>query len=308
MLDWLGRALDLPKHFLFTESYGRGGGCTHPSSGEAVFSVLAAARFAALRKLGCFKYSNSTSLDDEVHPAAEIHKFVCYASAEANSAVEKAANAALIELKILAPDGHSKIYGDVLETAIQEDIKTGRIPILFIGTAGSSGSAAFDDFASCGSVCQKYNLWFHVDAGYAGGAFILPDSRSSINGLELADSIHINPSELLLGSVDCCCLYVREVGLYKQPFTIDAAYLLKGAEDCDASEIDYRHYGISLSRRMRSVQLYMLFRAYGVRGLQSHVRNIICLADAFESLIRTDDRFVVTHPASVGVLCFRQKA
>lgn len=307
MLDWLGRALNLPKQFLFTESYGRGGGCTQPSAGEAIFSIFIAARYSALKNLDCYKYSNSVSYYNSVHPATEIYKFVCYASSEAHSSVEKAANTALIELRQLPTNENFQITGEILEKAILEDLENHRIPILFIGTAGSCDVVAIDEFHSCGLICEKYKVWFHIDAGYAGGAFILPEFRNSIIGIEFANSIHINPSEMLLGSTDFCCLYLRDVNLYKQPFTIDAAYLMKNDQHSDPNEIDYRHYGISLSRRMRSIHLYFLFCTYGIRGLQNHVKKIIKLAKYFESLVKCDERFVVSRSATIGVLCFHQK-
>lgn len=34
------------------------------------------------------------------------------------------------------------------------------------------------------------------------------------------------------------------------------------------SSIDYRHYGVPLSRRFRSLKLFFVFRMYGITGLQ----------------------------------------
>lgn len=38
--------------------------------------------------------------------------------------------------------------------------------------------------------------------------------------------------------------------------------------------IDYRHWGIPLSRRFRSLKLWFVIRMYGVNGLQNYIRNV----------------------------------
>lgn len=312
MLDWYGRALNLPSQFIFEDSKGKGGGCTQASASDSIFSVVVSARHVALKANGCYQTRNSTSMEDHVHPAQFLAKLICYTSREAHSCVEKAANVAMVEIRILCPDQHFKITGEILERAIIEDEKDGRIPFLFIGTIGSTGCAAVDDLQSIGPVCKKHNLWFHVDAAYGGSAFLLPEKRHLLNGLEYLDSIDVNPYKLMLGAIDSGCLWLRDVTKFKQPWLIDAVYLIDeydGETDVNikTNEIDYRHYGIPLSRRMRALKLYFIFRSYGISGLRAYVRRVIKLAKLFESLIRSDDRFVITSPASLGVICFRQK-
>ena len=37
------------------------------------------------------------------------------------------------------------------------------------------------------------DIWLHIDAAYAGSAFILDEYRPLLNGVELADSFNFNP-------------------------------------------------------------------------------------------------------------------
>lgn len=118
----------------------------------------------------------------------------------------------------------------------------------------------------------------------------------------------------MLGAIDSGCLFLREVAKYKKPWLIDAVYLIDKSEfkfDEDAAaqvnSIDYRHYGIPLSKRFRALKLYFVMRMYGIKGLQEYQRRVLRLTKYFESLVRADDRFTVTSPSSLGVFCFRQK-
>lgn len=156
-MDWLGRTLNLPKQFLFAESNGKGGGCTQASASDSIFNVIVSARYAALKRLGCYSLSNSTTMNDPVHPAKFLSKLICYTSWESHSCVEKAANIAMVEIRLLKSDQNHQITGDLLERAIIEDQNNGRIPFLFSSCMGSTGVSAIDDHATIGPVSN-----FHI--------------------------------------------------------------------------------------------------------------------------------------------------
>lgn len=116
----------------------------------------------------------------------------------------------------------------------------------------------------------------------------------------------------MLGAIDSGCLYLSNTHKYKKPWLIDAIYLIDKSEfggDADAKEnsIDYRNYGVPLSKRFRALKMYFVTRMYGLNGLQDYQRRVLHLAKYFESFVRADKRFVVTSPPSLGVFCFRQK-
>ena len=62
-----------------------------------------------------------------------------------------------------------------------------------------------------------------------------------------------------------------------------------------------------MGRRFRSLKLWFVLRAYGVTGLQNHIRNTIKLAQEFEELVRQDERFEIGPEQSMGLVCFRIK-
>ena len=55
--------------------------------------------------------------------------------------------------------------------------------------------------------CQEEQLWLHVDAAYAGSAFVCPEFRKWMKGIEFADSIAFNPSKWLLVHFDCTAMW-----------------------------------------------------------------------------------------------------
>lgn len=296
MLDWYAKALDLPKFFLSSEPDSRGGGAIQGSASEAVLVSLITARARAINLL---KGNNL-----QTHDSIYLSQLVAYTSKDAHSSVEKAAKMAVVKLRILDTDANGCFRGETLRAALERDVEAGLTPFFVVATLGTTGACAFDYINEIGPICKKYStIWFHIDAAYAGNSFILPEMRKFKNGIEYADSFCTNPNKLLLTNFDASALWVKDVLSLQSALTVNPLYL----QHEHSSSIDYRHYGIPLSRRFRSLKLWFVFRTYGISGLQNYIRNHIKLAKKFEQLVNKDDRFEVLNNVHLGLVCFRLK-
>ena len=63
--------------------------------------------------------------------------------------------------------------------AIAEDKAKGLIPFFVVATLGTTNCCSFDNILEIGKICQDSEIWMHVDAAYAGSAFICPEYRHS---------------------------------------------------------------------------------------------------------------------------------
>ena len=59
-------------------------------------------------------------------------------------------------------------------------------------------------------VGERENIWIHVDAAYAGSAFICPEFRHFMNGVELTHSFAFNPSKWLMVRFTIRLLFEKE--------------------------------------------------------------------------------------------------
>eukprot|EP01137_Pigoraptor_chileana_P014383 Opistho-2@68941 len=196
--------------------------------------------------------------------------------------------------------------GELLEAAMREDVAKGLVPFFVCATLGSTNSCAVDDIPSVGAVCRAHELWFHVDAAYSGSALVCPEYRHTAVGVELADSFNFNPHKGLLVNFDCSTLWIKDRYALVQGFTVNPEYLKNAASE-SGLVTDYRHWQIPLGRRFRSLKLWFVMRTYGIKGMQSHIREHVRLASVFETLIRKDDRFELPTPPTLGLVCFRVK-
>uniref|UniRef100_A0A8D3DA11 Aromatic-L-amino-acid decarboxylase n=1 Tax=Scophthalmus maximus TaxID=52904 RepID=A0A8D3DA11_SCOMX len=269
MMDWLGRMLQLPECFI-AETHGHGGGVIQGTASEATLMALLAARCKAIRRV---------QASSPETPEAEIFsKLVAYTSEQAHSSVERAALIGGVMMRKVPTDNSYAVRGDMLKKMLEEDKSAGLIPFYFCATLGTTPSCAFDRLTELGPICNEENVWMHVDAAYAGSAFICPEFRPLLNGIEFANSFNFNPHK---------CLFF---------FTTPVLF-------CNICN----HWQIPLGRRFRSLKMWFVFRMYGLNGLQSHIRKQVALAKEFESLVRADKRFEICAEVIMGLVCFRLK-
>ncbi|XP_074560317.1 tyrosine decarboxylase 2 [Curcuma longa] len=290
ILDWLAKLLKLPNQFLST---GKGGGVIQGTASEAILVVLLAARDKILRKVG----KNS------------LEKLVVYASDQTHSALQKACQIAGIfseNVRVLKTDSSSNyaLSPEVVSAAISHDLLAGLIPFFLCGTVGTTSSAAVDPLSELGKLAKAFDLWFHVDAAYAGSVCICPEYRYHIDGVEEADSFGMNAHKWFLTNFDCSVLWVKDRSALIQCLSTYPEFLKNKASEENAV-VDFKDWQIPLGRRFRSLKLWMVLRLYGVEKLQSYIRNHIRLAELFEQFIGYDSRFEVVTPRSFSLVCFR---
>jgi len=296
VLDWLGKMIGLPVSFLSNSPGSQGGGVIQTSASECVLDCLLAARTQAIKTL------KAECGDDKVEETTLLCKLMAYCSKEAHSCVEKGAMIGFVKLRILEPDENNELRGDILRAAMEEDRKNGMFPFFVCCTLGTTGCCAFDRLDEIGPICKEMGAWLHVDASYAGSAFICPEFRYLMKGIEYADSFNMNPNKWMLVNFDISTMWVRNRFKLTQALVVDPLYLQHSYSE---SAIDYRHWGIPLSRRFRSLKLWFVIRSYGVTGLQEYVRNHCRLAKLFETRVNEDARFKVMNDVKTGLVCFR---
>ncbi|XP_070560020.1 LOW QUALITY PROTEIN: aromatic-L-amino-acid decarboxylase-like [Ptychodera flava] len=296
IMDWFGKMINLPKQLLpFTEG-GKGGGVIQGSASECILVCLLSAREKAMHELRD-RYPGEVD-------GVLVSKLVAYCSKQAHSAVEKAGKIAFVKMRQLDTDNKFSLRGETLETAIKEDIEKGLYPCFVSATFGTTASCGIDNIKELGSVCRHHDLWLHVDAAYAGSALVCPEFRSLIDGIEDVTSFNMNPNKWMLVNFDCSLMWVKDKTLLIEAFNVDPVYL---RHENEGVAIDYRHWGIPLSRRFRSLKLWFVVRYYGIEGLRKYIRKHVKLAKKFESLVYTDDRFEVVGDVIFGLVCFRLK-
>ncbi|MEE6503206.1 hypothetical protein FKM82_004769 [Ascaphus truei] len=296
VMDWLAKMLGLPCHFLHHYPDSKGGGVLQSTVSESTLIALLAAR---KDKILDMKRSEPDSDDSYLNS-----RLIAYASDQAHSSVEKAGLISLVKVRFLPVDENFSLRGETLIAAIDEDRKSGLVPVFVCATLGTTGVCAFDSLAELGPICAREGLWLHIDAAYAGTAFLCPEYRTLLNGVDYADSFTFNPSKWMMVHFDCTAFWVKDKYKLQQTFNVNPIYLRHANT---GAATDFMHWQIPLSRRFRSLKLWFVIRSFGVKNLQAHVRHGTEMAKYFESLVKSDQLFEIPAKRHLGLVVFRLK-
>jgi aromatic-L-amino-acid decarboxylase len=234
----------------------------------------------------------------------EVAPMTVYTSEQAHSSIDKAAIAlglGLNNVRRIPTDEAFAMSMPALEAAIESDRRAGRVPIAVVATAGTTVTTSVDPIAEIAVLCKREQLWFHVDAAYAGNAAICPEMRAPFAGWEAADSIVINPHKWLFTPFDCSVLLVRRPELLREAFSVVPEYLRSDVQGVT----NLMDLGIQLGRRFRSLKLWMVIRAYGVEGLRERIRRHCELARELAGWVEADDRFELLLQPGFSTICLR---
>jgi len=228
-----------------------------------------------------------------------------YTSEEAHSSVIKGAKIAGYgeeNIRFVPADDAFAMNPSELEKMILTDRAQGLRPACVVATLGTTSSTGIDPLKRIGEICERYDIWLHVDAAFAGTAAILPEMRWMLEGAEYMDSFVFNPHKWMLTNFDCSAYFVRDPSLLRRTFEIHPEYLRTGE---DEEVKNYRDWGIQLGRRFRALKLWFVIRSYGVEGLQEMVREHIRLARDVKTWVAEHELFELMAPVHLSLVCFR---
>jgi len=285
VIDWLRQWMHLPKDF---------DGVVYDTASVGVMHALAAAREDA---------APSTRKRGLVGAGAPV--FRIYASEQAHSSAEKAAIALGLgeeNVQRVPVDAEFRMDAAALREMIAQDGQRNFQPLAVVATVGTTSTAAVDPVPEIAKVCHENRMWLHIDGAYGAGFAILPECKSLTDGWSDADSIVVNPHKSLFVPLDFSVLYVRNLERLRRVFTLIPEYL-RG--DTVEAQKNYMDYGIQLGRRFRALKAWVIWRSLGRAGMVARMREQIRLANLLARWIKTDDRFELAAPVSMGIVCFR---
>jgi aromatic-L-amino-acid decarboxylase len=230
---------------------------------------------------------------------------VLYTSEQSHSSIDKAAIAlglGLDNVRHVPTDDAFRMDVDALRQLIAEDRAAGLLPIAVVATAGTTSTTSVDPVRAIGELCRDEGLWLHVDAAWAGSAAVCPEYRQHLDGVELADSLVVNPHKWMFTPMDCSVLFVRDVDALRAAFSLVPEYLVT---ERHPAKVDLMDFGVQLGRRFRSLKLWMVIRSFGVEGLRRLVRAHCRMGQRFAEWVEQDPGFELSAPTPFGTVCFR---
>ena len=195
-----------------------------------------------------------------------------------------------------------------LERMIAEDRARGLKPFCVVANGGTTNTGAVDPLPGLAGLCRREGLWLHVDGAYGAAAVITERGRAALQGLELADSITLDPHKWLFQPYEIGCLLVRDVRTLREAFRLaddDHADYLEDVVRHVRHEVNFYEMGPQLTRSFKALKLWLSLRAFGLDAFRRAQEVGLDMADEAERVLRGDARWEVVTPSQLGVVTFR---
>ncbi|KII18552.1 pyridoxal-dependent decarboxylase [Phaeobacter sp. S60] len=285
MIDWLRQALDLPEEFQ---------GVIQDSASSATLAAVLTMREKALNWQG-----NEQGLFSQ-------KTLRIYCSSEVHTSVDRAIWVAGIGqqnlVRVPIKGDWRGMDPDALAAAIEADIAAGHQPAGVILCVGGTGVGATDPVDQILDVAEKYGLYTHVDAAWAGSAMICPEYRHYWPGIERADSIVFNPHKWLGVQFDCSAHFLKNPDDLVRTLAISPEYLKTHGKD---GIINYSEWSVPLGRRFRALKIWFLIRTYGLEGLRQRLRNHVTWSQQLHDRLQLEPDFEIVTPPMWSLWSFR---
>ncbi|XP_015115359.1 glutamate decarboxylase isoform X2 [Diachasma alloeum] len=202
-------------------------------------------------------------------------------------------------------DEHGRLIPSKLEQLILERKAMGHIPFFVNATAGTTVIGAFDPISQIADICEKYNLWLHIDAAWGGGLLLSKKYRHPrLTGIERADSVTWNPHKLMGALLQCSTIHFKEEGLLISCNQMSAEYLFMTDKLYDV-KYDTGDKVIQCGRHNDIFKLWLQWRAKGSDGFEKHMDRLMELSEYMVKRIKQmpDKFYLILEPEMVNV-CF----
>jgi aromatic-L-amino-acid decarboxylase len=234
-------------------------------------------------------------------------EWAVYSSEERHVSVDKAVDAVGLgraNLRTIPTDDQLRVRIDALGAAIAEDKRAGVRPACIVAMAGSTNTGAVDDLCRLREIADRERMWLHVDAAYGGGMLLSHRWPGLLDGIELADSITIDPHKWFYAPVDAGAVLIRDESRLSRSFGQRPSYL-KDELDEDGSRYQYYVHGLEQSRRFRALKVWMSFKRYGVEEIGRWIDNNVAQARHLHELARARPRFDSAVEPRMSAVCVR---
>jgi glutamate/tyrosine decarboxylase-like PLP-dependent enzyme len=187
---------------------------------------------------------------------------------------------------------------------IARDKAAGKIPIAVIASAGTVNTGAIDPLREIAKIAHRHNAWFHVDGAY--GALAAMAVRSKFDGLELADSISLDPHKWLYQPLDCGCLLYRSAEAAQRAFAHSGEYARSLSVD-PVEGFAFFEESLELSRRFRALKLWLSLRYHGFAAFRASINKDLAHARRLAEAIEREPALELSAPVELSAVCFRHR-
>ena len=242
----------------------------------------------------------------EIRNNGKQQDLVCYSSQNSHYSMGKNASFAGIgrnNVRYIETNEKGEMCSESLQTAIKNDLNNKLIPFFVNATVGTTVMGATDPISEIANICNKDNIWLHIDGALAGTVIFSKKYKHLAEGVQYSDSFCFNAHKTLGTPLSTSILLTKdEQDLYRS-FSNKAEYLYQ----TDNNDYNLGQTSFECGRRNNALKFWTLWKSVGANGIGEMVETNYSLSDIARNYIRNNSDYkLYSYDDSLSV-CFNYK-
>ncbi len=240
-----------------------------------------------------------------------------YTSTEVHHTIHRSAGVLGLgrrSVRLVPTDDRHRMRADLLAEMLERDASEGVMPVAVVAAAGTTNTGAIDPLREVGELAHRFGAWFHIDGAYGLPGILDPGITHLYDGLELADSVIVDPHKWLGAPVGVAATFVRDRSLLFHAFMQEPADYLEGAfveepeSSLDSMGIPYQDFGVELSSPSRGVIVWAILTELGREGMAARIIEDNGFARRVADHARREPSLELLTEPVLSICCFRHVA
>jgi glutamate/tyrosine decarboxylase-like PLP-dependent enzyme len=207
-------------------------------------------------------------------------------------------------IRTIPTDSAYRMRLDVLERAIASDQDAGFLPLLVVGTAGTTSAGVVDPLSELAELARSFGLWFHVDAAWGGTALLSDGLKTHLQGIEKADSVTWDAHKWLSVPLGAGMFFCRHPEAVSRAFDVTASNYVPPGQ---AGAIDNYVHTMQWSRRFIGLKVFMALAELGARGFEGLVEHQAKMANTLRRKLKAAG-WTLLNETPLPVVCFSHES
>ncbi len=247
---------------------------------------------------------------DKILPASKNNgdskDLVCYSSEYSHYSIGKNASFAGIgrdNVRYIKTNKKGEMCSENLLSAIENDLKNGLTPFFVNATIGTTVMGAIDPISEISNICNKHNIWLHIDGAFAGTVIFSKKYKHLVEGIQNSDSFCFNAHKTLGTPLSTSILLVKDEKDLYNSFNNKADYLYQ----TDNDNYNLGQTSFECGRRNNALKFWTLWKSVGTNGIAKMVEQNYYLADVARNYIRNNSDYKLYSYDDSLSICFNYK-
>jgi len=244
--------------------------------------------------------------DKEIRNKGMQGKLIAYTSENAHYSIAKNASFVGIgkeNVRYIKSNEKGQMDITCFKKQVEEDLAKGLLPFYLNATAGTTVLCAFDKISELTPICQRHNIWLHLDGAFGGTVIFSEKHKHLVRGIALTDSFCFNAHKTLGAPLSTSVLVVKDKEDLYNSFNNDANYLYQ----TDDANYNLGQTSFECGRRNNALKLWTMWKAIGTNGITEIIDHEFYLAEIARNYVSNNPDYTLYSFEDSLSVCFNYK-